>query len=85
MKIRTKKGIVDTTKQIDEFSKTVRRLGDTASKAAKAANGLNQTFYLNWKSGFIPQTQAAFWAIQGIVIILAIAEIVWYMNWVNWI
>ena len=79
MKVRTKKGIVDTAKEINKLNDSIKGLGNAANKAAKAVNGLNHAFYLNWKSGFKPQKQNATWILPTLAILFGLAVIAWYV------
>ena len=79
MKVKTKKGIVDTTKSIDELSKSIARLGKTSRGTVDAVNGLTQAFYNNWKSGYKPQKQVIIWILPTLTILFGLAVIAWYV------
>ena len=79
MKVRTKKGIVDTAKSIDKLNDSIKGLGNAANKATKAVKGLNLAFYLNWKAGFKPQSQVLTWILPTLAILFGLAVIAWYV------
>lgn len=79
MRVRTKKGIVDTVKEFDNFSKAVIRLGNTANGTAMAFRELTHSNYMMWKSTFKPQSQRVINVIIITGLVLALAEIVWFV------
>jgi hypothetical protein len=79
MRVRTKKGIVDVTKSFDDLSKSVIRLGNTANGTAIAFRELAHSNYLLWKSTFKPQSQRVINVIIITGLVLALAEIVWFV------
>jgi hypothetical protein len=79
MKVRTKKGIVDVTKSLDDLSKSVIRLDNAANATAISFRELSHSNYLMWKSTFKPQSQRVINVILITGLVLALAEIVWFV------